>query len=489
MELLIAGIDGGTAEIFDAFDMPFWQKLRASAKLLDVEEDIVQRGWARILSGQGAEENGGLYMMPKLDGTRDFTPKFGYKEMSSARGFAPIWKFAQDAGQSIGLMNIPTTSPAQKVDGFYVAGGGGGIFQGGLPDDALYPSSAQEILERNGYIFDIRLGAEGFQTIPELCDRLEKMMVARTDSFIELAKTHGIGFGFLAYRATTVLLYLAMSEIAFASDGPRGKTDRASWSPEWLPHLDRHFRTLDQCLERLFTELSPKHHLIVSDHSMVPWTHNVDFNGFLAAQGLSRYDLGPKDRARNLMRVVARPRFRARLSRTPLSRIPGMLSSDGGRIRPDAPAFSAPYVHGFYINDAKRFGGPIAEENIEAEVNRLVALFNWETMQAQIPMRAAPYRANYEGAPKADLMPDIKIHQSGFAFPIWLGENWYEPNPDFAPVTSILGVSGMHSGQKGDRPVLMADQGLADLVEPGDPMDLRLAHLLTKRLYASSSSQ
>jgi hypothetical protein len=101
-------------------------------------------------------------------------------------------------------------------------------------------------------------------------------------------------------------------------------------------------------------------------------------------------------------------------------------------------------------------------------------------------MRAAPYRATFGNAPQAHVLPDVTILQSGQAFPSPMLGPWYARNPNFAPVRRIKGVGGMHSGQKGVNPILMANPELAALKGDDDPVDLRLVYHLTKKLYASA---
>ncbi|WP_223477185.1 alkaline phosphatase family protein [Oricola indica] len=485
MKQLVVGIDGGTAAIFDAFDMPFWQSLRNADVTFDVTEDLNQRGWARMLSGQDASENGGLYMRPNFDGSRTFDFSFNYEMMSAAAKFRPIWRLAEDAGDRVGMMNVPTTSPAQAVPGFYVAGGGGGIFQGGLPDGAVYPKALVSEIEQAGYIFDTRPGAQDFSSVRDLTQHIEEMMKARTSTFVKLAKSQEIDFGFLAYRATTVLLFLGMSEVAHAMRVPRGDTRRQSWSEGWLAIIESHLRTLDDCLAKLFDELQPKHHIVTSDHSIVPWTHNVDFNGFLTEAGLAEFGVSGTTLAKSAAKLVLRPRFRAEMADVPLRQVFRATATAGRNTKNQPRAFSGTYVYGIYVNDRDRFGGPVSGDALGAETDGIIDSFNWIAQQRQIPMQAVRYRSTFGDAPQARILPDVSILQSGHAFPSILGSHWYGRNHNFGPVTTLTGAGGMHSGQKGTKPILMADTSLAALKSENDPMDLRLVYRLTAKLYGA----
>ena len=487
MKLLIVGIDGGTAGIFDAFDMPFWQSLRRNDVTFDVTEDLNQRGWARMLSGKGAEETGGLYMRPKLDSSRKFDISYGYKDLAKTPGFTPIWKLAENAGARIGMMNVPTTSPAQAVNGFYVSGGGGGIMQGSMPANAAYPEVLAAELDEMGYIFDTRLGAQSFDDARTLSERLNNMMEARGRCFGTIAKREQVDFGFLAFRAPTVLMYLAMSEIAHIMRFPPDHPERKSWSSPWLKLVNSHMRTLDDTMARLFDTLQPEHHIVASDHSIVPWTHNVDFNGFLSESGLSKRVGTSRSMARNAARAALRPKFRKQLGQLPFGKMTAALRDAGAPLARDTRAFSSTYVYGIYVNDAERFGGPVRESEVHGETEAIVDAFNWSALRHGMDMRAAPYREVYAGAPQEAVLPDVTILQSGHAFPASTVGHWYVQNPNFGPVLSVKGVGGMHSGQKGRHPILMANKALAGRHDADVPADLRLVHALTAAVFEGAS--
>lgn len=488
MRLLIIGIDGGTSNIFDAFDMPFWASLRKADVTFDVTEDLNQRGWARMLSGSGAEETGALYMRPQMDQSRKFAIDYGYKDLAKTPGFVPIWQLAEQAGARVGLMNVPTTSPAQRIEGFYVSGGGGGIMQGGLPANAVYPAELAKDLERMGYVFDTRLGAQSFDTLTALNERLNQMMEARGRCFGAISQRFAVDFGFVAFRAPTVLLYLAMSEIAHILRLPPDHPERRSWSSPWLQLVNQHMKALDDALARLFDELQPAHHIVTSDHSMVPWTHNVDFNGFLTEAGFARRSGTPRRLLRNTARAVLRPKARHQLSQVPLSRLGRALTTGGAPLDGAPRAFSGTYVYGIYVNDADRFGGPVPGREVAEETDRIVDAFNWAALSQGLALRAAPYRRTFAAdAPQAHVLPDVTILQDGHAFPSSTMGRWYARNPNFAPVHSVKGVGGMHSGQKGRHPILMTDPALAKLHDPARDADLRTVHHLTAAVFGGAT--
>lgn len=438
-----------------------------------------------MLSGMGAEYTGALYMRPTPQ--RSFNIKYNYSMLSETLNFKPIWDHAIDNNKTIGLMNIPTTFPAQPVKGFYIAGGGGGIFQGGIPDGAIYPESSRNTLSKNNYVFDTRLGVQNtkFTSVNSFCEHISVMMKRRTRSYIDLAKQHQIDFGFIAYRATTSLFYLAMSEIMSILHAHKAVSNSWKSDNDWYHLVSQHLKILDECLEELFNELQPSNYIITSDHSIVPWTHNVDFNGFLAENNLADLISSPLRSAKNICKLALKANARRDFSGVPLSKTLKSALYSGCSINSSSRAFSGRYVYGIYVNDVDRFDGPVNSENINETVDEIVETFNWSALCNSIRMKAVPYREKFKKTPFCDYLPDVFIEQDGHAFPSSLGPHWYSKNVNFGPIKTLKGCGGMHSGQKGTKPILMVNPELNERKREEDSMDLRLVYQLTQRLFTS----
>ena len=76
MKLLVIGIDGGTRKIIDDMPMPFTQGLFARSASRDLDEDLISRGWAAILTGEHASTNKAFYLMPVAAGGLDFNASY-----------------------------------------------------------------------------------------------------------------------------------------------------------------------------------------------------------------------------------------------------------------------------------------------------------------------------------------------------------------------------------------------------------------------------
>ncbi len=67
MKYLLIGIDGSQEELFYRFDMPFMQEMLIRGKKVDLEEDLISRGWTEICTGMHATDCGGYYERPEMD--------------------------------------------------------------------------------------------------------------------------------------------------------------------------------------------------------------------------------------------------------------------------------------------------------------------------------------------------------------------------------------------------------------------------------------
>ena len=116
-------------------------------------------------------------------------------------------------------------------------------------------------------------------------------------------------------------------------------------------------------------------------------------------------------------------------------------------------AFGSTYIPGIFINDQRRFGGPIREDAVEKLVDEIVDAFNQLDSAERIGMVAKPYRSLLSGQ-EADKLPDIKLHNSeGVFFDDRVGSLSFQ-NPFYGPVPEDLSIvkHAAFTGDKGPNP-------------------------------------
>ncbi len=473
MKQLIIGIDGGDREIFSQVSMPYLHELFEDCCTFKLTEDLLSRGWAEILSGKYARDTKAFYMKPKLDGTRDLVFRFSLKDMLSNPEVSPIWEIPTRCNQKVGMMNVPTTFPAQPVEGFFVSGAGGGVNKvEGIPEDLCYPKSLAKELEELSYVIDIRVGTAGIRDIQLLFDKLNEMQEKRVEAFIRLCKQHQTDFGFIATRATTDIQYLAMSELQSYFAYRRGELteEEANQHAIWFENFEKHYILLDNLLKRLIKELNPEHFIVTSDHGAVPYKYKANFNAFLQRYGYQKQKLLVRKTLKSLINSFRwnkpfKPVYRQELERV--------------------IAFGNWYLSGIFINDSRRFNGLVKEDEIDEVVARICHDFNKSQEAKKYEMEAKPYRKLYPDAKYNDYLPDIKIHCPTSIFAVSEGP-FIRPNEDDAPLPNLNNVKGgMHSGQKGEHPLFCCDQKTATMIQDKDTKDLTLVYKLTERIFNS----
>lgn len=495
MKSLIIGIDGGTQRIFEAFDMPFVHGLLRDGVSKQMNEDLFSRGWAEIVNGKTAEHTRAFYMGPKMDGSHSFSISYKTKE-SEEYGITPIWRVAEVAGARVGIMNVPTTSPAQPVNGFMVGSGGGGLNKvEGLPASLVYPDEVKAYLEKNDYIVDIRLTTSGITNIEELFEKLILKESRRAKLYVELCKKHNIDFGLIVDRATTIVQYLCMSEIetyiAMQSMPEVAGANQVKDPSEddLIKLLKKFYRALDDNLRLICESLSPEYLLITADHSTVPYKYKGNMNAFLEETGfLQRPPAGATSFVQALRKLVRRmvpSQYAASLKKKMPSNVVGLVEQVDWK---HTKAFGNDYIDGIYINDS-RFSGVVRDSDFGSVMDELIDAFNSHPVAIEYGVGVRPYRSEFEGARFQSHLPDLILDKTDELHIVGKGQFIYN-NANYGPIPDIGTISDdMFSGQKGRHPIFLMNQNLAGLMEEGDPSNLTLAYSLIQRVFGENSGR
>lgn len=476
MKTLLIGLDGGDKEILEAFDMPFVKGLINDGVCCQMNETLLNRGWAEMLTGLDASENCGLYMSPELDGTPTFMLKYGLKEMTGNPDVVPLWDMLKSRHKSIGMMNVPTTRPAPQIEGFVVSGGGGGVDKiDGIPEDYILPKDIEAVLIENNYVFDLRIHASGITDFFELMDRFDDIVRARSAAYIALARRFRPDFGFLCFRITTGIQYLARSEIeAIQKDGePRNEIGKRIW---------QHYQVLDNAIEAVFESITPDRYLLAGDHGTAPFLSSVNLDSFLYEHGWLTRSGASTSVVKNLLKSVKdlvpysiRSNLRKKAAR--------MIHVTLGRFDiGTTEAFGVYRVPGIYINDSRRFGGPVKEDDeLDELVETICAAFNSDARCKGHQMQAVPYRRDYKGAFYYDGLPDIRIKAQDTTLFTTNG-SFIERNKNYGLISAKL--SNLRTGLFGRHPICCVDRETASLRRENDPDDLRLVYRFIERIYS-----
>ena len=495
MKLLVIGIDGGTRKIIDAMPMPYTQTLLAKSCSKDLDEDLISRGWAEILTGEHASTNKAFYLMPMANGGLDFNASYSKSDMLLYSRNKPLWKRLNEAGASVGLMNIPTTGPADTVDGFLVAGGGGGLkADGSVPATMVYPREAKALVEKHRYVLDVRLPG-GETTVSGFLDRIRQAENTQKDAFIELALALKPAFGFHCFRITTEVQYLARYEIERAAEAIRKARDNDEVFQPETPTQQKvveHYANLDNSIRELFDTLDPEHYIFVGDHSTALLRHEGNVDVWLERAGyLTRMSPLERKARRGLIRIRDKANRAAvkylGKKAPPLVRRP-ITTFSPGRTRAFGTFYDTGNFAGIFVNDRARFGGPVSgEHEHEKLVDDICLSLNASDEAREYRLEAHPYRRNYPGAQFHKLMPDIRIHKPDSLY--FSSRNWtfIRDNENLKPLEeNIAGIRYPHTGAKGHDPLFVFSTGLGKHLREDDPNDLRAVYHMICRHFETS---
>ncbi|MEQ8755508.1 MAG: alkaline phosphatase family protein [Coleofasciculus sp. G1-WW12-02] len=481
MKMLVIGIDGGDQKILKSMNMPNLKAILNEQICLDTEEDLWSRGWAEILSGIHGRETGAFYSKPKLEGSHDFSKSFSTNDYNNNDLIVPLWTKLLKLGHKVGFMNVPTTMPAPDVDGFFIAGASGGSKVSGasnIPAGVCFPRESLNDLIQHQYILDTRFISSGIRDVETFFNRLVAMQTNRTNAFIQLSQKYQPNFGFLAYRATTVVQYIVMSEIEFLManpDSPQTKIQK---------RIHELYQGLDQCIYNLLEQLQPEYIIVVSDHGASPRLATVNMNVFLQEIDMQKPLPSSVKTTRRLVKqfaqLVPRQVRRSITQSVPQVRSISQPAIDWSQTR----AFGARYVSGVYINDRERFAGTVCKSEVDQVTQQIIEAFNATEAATKHGLYARPYRQNYRSAKFADLLPDIWIDNPDSIFFEEKGQ-FVEENKDYKPIESLSQVTrDQYTGAKGRHPLLCINPELYRYVEDGDPWDLTLVYKIIERAMA-----
>lgn len=377
MKMLVIGMDGVDANDFNRGWTPFISSLLDRGQHIPLKEDLITRGWSEIILGGNARTTGAFYDRPAGEGRFEWTDSFRIVDVPGlGRDVKPIWQVLNERGSRVGIMNVPTTFPAAAVEGFFVSGGGGGgaVTQDVNPEQC-YPTEVRGELQRSGYILDERLGSLLFEKQlkqpDEFFDRLSEMASRRTSAFIELAGMHSIDFGLLVYRATMVAETVIKPALSSNTSEQRGQ--------EMEFAAESFYRNLDKNVKRLVEAFPGSEFVFVSDHGTALREYSVNFNSFLRQYeyqklkktGRALYQFFSIARHWIPRSLKARLKKKQAIARSYASVTPIDLGS--------ALAFNNTRrneIHGIFVNDEIRFGGPVKVTEISGIASQIVAQIN-----------------------------------------------------------------------------------------------------------------
>lgn len=471
MKVLLIGMDGCHEEVFKRGWTPFVSARAKSMQQLDIDTDLISRGWLEIALGVHGKDTKAVYDRPKLDGSYAWTKKFSLPDVPSlGRSVKPIWQKLNEQGITVGILNVPTTYPAPEVNGFFVSGGGGGAPVVQSPTIELCrPKEILPDLLDYGYIVDERMYElvvnNKLSSAEKILNRMAKKNERRTDSFIKLNKKFNVDFGFVVYRTASVVAEsLLMGEFSRRRNSANQPDDLTVQAAE------KYYRNFDAQIQRL-AEAFPNAELVfVSDHGTAEVTHKINPNILLQEQGLQSKSAA-KNYLKEAISVAKRAlpfRLKSYLRKTSLTKIDsiGSVGFDPSRTLAFCKTVEN-WNSGIYINDQARFGGPVSDEEFDSIKKAILAAFSNSTEVIAHGIRA--HAVSDTPGERHAHFPDISVHApNGYLF----DDNLDVLVEKFMPKRSPSSLSSIMEGEilymKSHSPVALFSQAFCDHFESED---------------------
>ena len=280
---IVLGFDGADFDLIDPWveqgALPHLAQLMkdgARATLLSTMPPVSPHAWATFQTGVNPGKHGVYgFMESNLHAPPKPTNAFSL-------GVPPFWKFFNDIGKSVGIVNVFATYPPQPVNGFVIAG------RNVLPGKPyMFPSGLADEIEHNvgSYIIDVNPyhGRRKLANISEknFIELLHKIVKMRIRTFHYLQETYCPDLFVIVFTTTDVVQhffwrYLDQKHPFYPGPG------------NTLGHtaIFDIYRLLDDFLGDVMAKMSPEDTLmVVSDHGHGPWYKELSLNRFLIDSG------------------------------------------------------------------------------------------------------------------------------------------------------------------------------------------------------------
>ena len=291
---MIVGLDGvplsTIQEWTKAGELPTLQRLMREGtvgRLLSTIPPTSGPSWSSFVTGMNPGKTGIYDFLYRKEETYHFPPV-----NASQRGGTTMWRYLNDAGYRVGVLNLPMSYPVEKVNGFMISG----WMTPYAATDYVHPLELAAELERE--IGDYRIYPS------------ETFAESRKDSFLRAT------YELLDIRTRTAL-YLAQTQPWDVFASVFFDTDRVLhqlWHyldpnhPWRTDHEDKswvvrdYFQKVDESIGRLL-ECADEETLVIilSDHGMGRANNFIVLNNWLLSSGLLRLKTDPWTRLKKFM--------------------------------------------------------------------------------------------------------------------------------------------------------------------------------------------
>ena len=288
VKLLIVGLDAATLDLINPWvaegKLPNIARLMsagASGRLASIVPPITPPAWTSFMTGKNPGKHGIFDFLETEPGT------YSQRYLNAgSRRTKTIWRMLNEAGYTVGTMNVPFTYPPEHLDGFQIAG----MATPSENSPFVYPPALRSELE--GCLGRFRLDVRylGFmstnlrrhQVIDDMKD-LDDQWLRASLYLIEKHPADVMMFTFMSIDTVQHHFWQYMDPTHHYHD--------ASAAQEFGDAVFRVYQWLDNAVAQMVEKVSPDTPIfVVSDHGGGPTSDRVVYlNRFLAQLGLLHY--------------------------------------------------------------------------------------------------------------------------------------------------------------------------------------------------------
>lgn len=264
---LLVGLDAACWEYIDpllkAGRLPNIEKLMNDGNwgvLQSTMPPWTPTAWSSLVTGKNAGKHGVFDMLRRKPGAYEFAPI-----NSRNRQGAPFWKYLNDAGVRVGLVNVPFSYPPAPLDGFTVCGFG-------TPDEArdlTWPPDALAWIESRFGPYEPVVSTELLRS-----GRAEEILAAEKKHQARLIE---VGLALAEHHQVDVLVINLML------------TDHANHKMPNMELVHEAYLQSDADLGRLCNVFQPENVLLISDHGSSRLKGDFLLNVWLREHGYCVY--------------------------------------------------------------------------------------------------------------------------------------------------------------------------------------------------------
>ncbi len=263
---VIIGIDGVPHNLIQDLTnkgiMPNFARLQKEGTFKKMNSSIPaisSTSWGTIITGENPGEHGIFGFTDIIQGT--YTLSFSNFHTFKKPAF---W---QNNGGKYVILNVPTTYPAQELDGCHISG-----FVSPNMDKAVYPKSLLEKLKQLNYKIDVD-SEKGHKSERLLFKELEETLEARIKAYRHLWNQYNWDTFMLVFTGTDRLEHFLWD----AYEDPEH---------EYHEKFLNFFKRIDEIIGEIDEKLGEEDSLIMlSDHGMERVKYNVNLNAYLQEKG------------------------------------------------------------------------------------------------------------------------------------------------------------------------------------------------------------